>query len=815
MKKGLFHITFSFLLLSVSFGACVKTTDTYAFKDIRVSKDVTTDLADNVDNIREIIGIDVHSDGNTEDGGLLTLPVEPLPPTKEQVISDRKYSQEFNHTWNEQEYRDPLVALVMPPAGYGDMKDPWMVTQSGVVIRNQAGHLEEMKISGEDQLIDAETAMGSVFLASPTQIYAVDRNGTASVVAASPQDATILRLKGSAQGLYILTSVGPGFLGLNKTPVWSRMTPVPTAVNKTKNDLLLAWKGHLADWRSVTGLPSGKPAWKVDMEVVDPVAILRNRTLPQPLDIVVVGQNVINGFNLTEKGAKLVDVGLFHKDRMPLIGIASAGETSDGGIIAGADSGAWRLKKSGIGLEYRVYTADRWMPGSNVRDVLETGNGIWFATDRGPGKVTTKSWSLQDKMDAMVKRIVARHDRDGAVSDSHLTKPGDLSTNIPWDSDNDGGWTCYWVMAECLRYKVTGDPKAKAHFDESLARMLSLRTLTNTDYFVARSVIRINGCKLDDCDNPDDGAWFKSPDGKWWVKGDTSNDEVDSHMFMMGLAYDYCADDTQKKAIAAHVDGIVGGIIDHNYRLIDPQTGKCTTYGQFGPAYVNDWVEGKVGDGGVRSAEMLGALNLAWHVTGKQKYLDIKNDLITNYHYGQNVANMGNIKVYPFCAGSGDCDELGMQALFTLIRYESDPKLRALWLQGWNSMYDHLKLQEDAFWDTINAVLGGKNVDISKAIRWFKGYPVDLIRWKIHNERRQDVIPAPAYYYTVKKDPNLGMRSDGHIFPEDERPNDRHNTLRFKLSGGLGPSIEMDSADVLFTWWLGRYYGFIKAKNSP
>ncbi len=57
-------------------------------------------------------------------------------------------------------------------------------------------------------------------------------------------------------------------------------------------------------------------------------------------------------------------------------------------------------------------------------------------------------------------------------------------------------------------------------------------------------------------------------------------------MFMMGHAHDLCADEEQRAAIRAHVDGIVGGLVENGYRLLDLD-GEVTTYGQFDPDYVN------------------------------------------------------------------------------------------------------------------------------------------------------------------------------------------------------------------------------------
>ena len=275
------------------------------------------------------------------------------------------------------------------------------------------------------------------------------------------------------------------------------------------------------------------------------------------------------------------------------------------------------------------------------------------------------------------------------MADSRLSVRGDLASSVSYDSDNDGGWTCYWVLSECFRYQVTGDAEAKAHFDKSLERMLSLQTLTGTDHFLARSVIRKDGCLLDDCDGPDDGEWFTSPDSEWWVKGDTSNDEVTSHMFMMAHAYDLCADADQQAAIRQHVSRIIGGIIDNGYQLNDID-GECTTYGQFDPFYVNEWVEGAFGDGGRRSAQILAALSLAYYMTGDEKFMDAKRYLMDEHHYGDNVVRESE---YQYRKGSGDGDELGTQAFFVLLRYESDPELRAKWLEGWRRSYGNTRLQ--------------------------------------------------------------------------------------------------------------------------
>ncbi len=844
---------FAFILVGVIISACSQSSSKQgdALLPDAVDQDVDSDglhgdLADTCQECADVVGeMDSSPDGDLTPGDitrdsaadtlndsqsdaaveLTPLPVEPALFPQDLALYDGGFIQEHNHTWNEMEPGvGELVALLQPPPGYEDWDLPTLVSPQGLLLRDMAGVLEPLPPDpGLDSPVVAAAASSlGVFVATSDEVYSVTPSGEHQVVALLPEGDAKVRLVALPDSMHILKgshwAIWMGEMLLEPT-----VAVAPTAIASTQWGLLTAQEGRLAMVNAMAD-PDNSFSWTVDLDVGTPVAILSNRTIPQQLDLVVVGSTGLVGLNFGSYGAPSVaDVPLFAPGRVPLAGAVDAAAMADGGFAVAASGGVYRpIARSGA-FEYRLYAAQRWMPAGEVRAVLapEGATGLlYFATQQGLGYVTTGTWSIADKMVPMVERIVLRHDRDGAVADSRMTVPGDLTTSIPWDSDNDGGWTCYWVLAECLRYKVTGDQEAKAHFDKSLDRMLSLRTLTGTDYFLARAVIRIDGCILDDCDDPDDGEWFKSPDGEWWVKANTSNDEVTSHMFMMGLAHDLCADEAQKAAIVAHVDGIVGGLVENGFRLVDPQDGEPTSYGQFDPQYVNWWVEGQWGDGGRRSAQILGALNLAHYLTRKQKYLDAKADLLGEHDYGKNIDNLGVAAVYPFCAGSGDCDELALQAMFPLIRYEANPMLRQRWIAAWSQLYAHLSLQQDAFWDISNIFLllteasPEGNPDTSAMVldhirRWFQDYPTDLIRFPMHNELRQDTIPAPAYYLTKDKKAPMTMRSDGRIFPADERRNDRHNTSQFFLNGGWGANVEMDSADVLFAYWLARHTGLL------
>jgi hypothetical protein len=737
-----------------------------------------------------------------------------MPPAPKNPYMDEKYVQEFNHTSNEVEPGiGPLVGVVIPPDGYTGFDTPTQVTPRGVV-RHREGGFDILKIddSHPDLTGAAATKWGLLILTSAEYLYTVNKAGEISARKA-PDGVTINGVFGGKTAAYLATSSGVAVIKSPDSITWGTGASVNTAT-----EIYSSMLAEFNNW--TTGVVSGglDAVW---VQIFDEKGSLGPAAKIGPDDGLNVGDvRALIGLEfesfmiIGDKGIQQYDALdrlFFEKDiykagSYPLGSPRAGIKTSDEGFIVVTSGGAYRLMDRGNGPEWRVYNAERWLPSADVRAVATdpsvVDGPVWFATAGGLATVTAKRMTLEEKFAITVDRVMKRHDRDGAVADSHLTRKGDLSSNIPWDSDNDGSWTAYWLMGECFRYKVTGDPVAKTNFDRALQGMLNLTELTGVDYFLARSVIRKEGCRLDDCDDPDDGAWYNSPDGKWWVKRDTSNDEVGAHFMMMGHAYDLCADDAQKAAIRRHMVRIAGGIMDHAWQLIDPITGEVTTYGQFDPDYVTVNVVGKFGDGGVRAAMALEGLTMAYYMTGEKRFMDGKDYLIKVHGYDKEAQTMWD---HPFHQGNNDGNEMGTYAWFGLIRYEQDPKLRAKWADGWyREWVNVLKPQQAAWWIMAAAVMGSDDYDLEEAARWMKLTPVDMIRWQVTNSNRLDLVKAPAPY-----DKDGAIRSDGRIIPYDERRNDRWNTDQFRVDGGMGGMIEMDGADAYCPYWMGRWYGFI------
>src|SRR6185369_17723239 len=107
----------------------------------------------------------------------------------------------------------------------------------------------------------------------------------------------------------------------------------------------------------------------------------------------------------------------------------------------------------------------------------------WIETAKGLSRIEDRPMTLEEKSRAFVDRIQARHNRWGLTATSNLRVAGDLTTNQPVSTDNDGLWTAMYVAAECFRYKVTGSPEAREFARQGMQAILRLEAITGIPGF--------------------------------------------------------------------------------------------------------------------------------------------------------------------------------------------------------------------------------------------------------------------------------------------------------------------------------------------
>jgi hypothetical protein len=466
---------------------------------------------------------------------------------------------------------------------------------------------------------------------------------------------------------------------------------------------------------------------------------------------------------------------------------------SSGENWIGTKKGAIFVCTSCIATSHEYFAGRRWLLDDHVTGIgFEPGTSrvVWLETPKGFSRIEWKKMTLAEKSKAFIERVRARHVRHGLTADSILQTPGDLSTNKTVSSDNDGLWTQMYIAAEAFRYKVTGEEDARANARQGFEAMLRLEEITGIPGFPARSFIKIG----EDIQLKD-GEWHDTPDGKWRWKGDTSSDEIVGHYFGYAVYYDLLADEADRRKIRGVVTRMTDHILNNNYQLIDTD-GKRTLWGWWGPEEI--W--GDSDETGLRALHILSHLRVAYHITGNPRYQQAYNELISRHRYHLLTRNQ---KInYPFHINHSD-DELAFLSYYPLLNYETDPKLREVYIQSLARSWQVERPERNPLWNFIYAVgIGSKEFDRYEAIRTLQEIPMDQISWTVANSHRLDVT-IDAQSAKFSRPQSL------FVLPYDELPIRKWNGNPYRLDGGDGGRSEGDGVYFLLPYWMGRYHKLI------
>lgn len=481
--------------------------------------------------------------------------------------------------------------------------------------------------------------------------------------------------------------------------------------------------------------------------------------------------------------------------RLPVSEITVIAETTSA-IWFGTTRGAIRYSPADGG-RVSYYAGQRWLPDDQVTGIAfepsdrpEDRSVVWIETVKGFSRIEFNRISLLDKATSFEARVRARHVRWGLTADSRLKIAGDLSTNQMISTDNDGLWTAMYVAAECFRYAVTRESAARDYARQGLAAILRLEQITGIPGFPARSFIKIG----EDV-QPNDGEWHTTPDGQWRWKGDTSSDEIVGHYFVYPIYYDLVADDHEKQQIRAVVTRITNHILDNDYQLIDAD-GQRTRWGWWGPDAI--WVDPD--ETGLRALHLLSHLRVAHHITGARRYLDAYNELIGRHRY--HLLTRNQKITYPGHVNHSD-DELAFLSYYPLLQYETDAKLREVYVQSLDRSWQVERPERNPMWNVIYAAsIGASEFDRDNAVRTLREIPVDLIAWTVTNSHRLDVPLDPLA-------DRFGRGQALIVLPYNELPMAKWNGNPYRLDGGNGGTSEDDGAYFLLPYWLGRFHKLI------
>lgn len=501
------------------------------------------------------------------------------------------------------------------------------------------------------------------------------------------------------------------------------------------------------------------------------------------------------------------------KNGLPDIEVTCIAPAADGTVWIGSRGGVARLN----GKTWSLRHSKRWLTSDNVRDIAFDSEGsAWIATDAGVSVIRRRTMTLAEKAAHFERVSNERHMREpGLVELCALEKVGDTDSWKPCDDDNDGQYTAMYLATESFRYAATKEPSAQEAARKSFEALAFLQRVTGTSGFIARTVVPADWESKQD---PNEDAseqewadrqvadprhkkvnirWRPSADGKWQWKGDTSSDEITGHFYAYPIYYDLASDESDKEHVRDHVRRVMDYIVDNGYVLLDTD-GEHTRWGVWAPEKLNDdpnWQP----DRGNNSVEILSYLKTAWHITGDDKYQREYLRLLHDCHYDENVRRAKNFA--PVSRTHID-DELLALAYGSLLRYENDPELLALYRESINHWYTGIKEEKSPFFNFMYASLTSGDPQVEDSVAFLRDMPLDLVNWTVDNSKREDV--------RLVREPEVEFRQTDRLLPPSERGVMRWDRNPWRAVQGDGGKTECAPTVWLLPYWMGRYYGYIR-----
>ncbi len=496
----------------------------------------------------------------------------------------------------------------------------------------------------------------------------------------------------------------------------------------------------------------------------------------------------------------------------PFQDFTAAVRLDDGTVWAGSSGGLMCLAPGA--KHWRLFHSRRWLPSDHVLDLSVAADGtVWVNTQAGTCRLAKRLWTLEQKMAAIHEMLRKHHVRLGMICNIQLNQPGTLEAGYEQhSSDNDGLWTSLYVAAEAFRYGATGDPEARENAWRSVELLMQLEKVTGIPGFPARSIVP------GDRPNPAEiygGEWHRTPDGRWWWKGDTSSDEIDGLYFAYAVYYDVAATAEQKEKIRHVVARITDHILDHGFYLVGP-SGKPTTWGVWAPEQLNHNLKWII-ERGLNSLEILSHLKVAEHITGSARYREAARELIDTHAYAMNTVRQKIL--WPQSEINHSDDELAFLAYYPLVWLERDPKRREFYLWSIERSWQIERPEQSPLFNFIYAaahqasrwdkprerppagLIDGDRYDLDECLAWFREVPADTISWRIENSGRRDVGDLVANRF--------GRTSGQRVLPIAERLIMRWNADPYQLDNGDGGRARGDGVFILLPYWMGRYHRLI------
>ena len=734
-----------------------------------------------------------------------TNTIEPVEKPKAKKITayiDKPFEQEYHDGYiiNKKTTDANKVRAI-----HADDEDNiWIATKNGVYIKNNDSRQWDLMITGSNQgpAYDVKKDMqGFVWIAAWDGVY---RYKSGEIFKMEGPKPPIAKIAIANEGVFAL---GPYGIWLFKDNEW-----------KKKNySIARSMRAVVSDGKAGLWVGTDVGLYHCNDEKTD---LFQNQN--ELISAYVGGIDYSNSGELWVGGLGGVTIrGESGKiaEKLPKDGITNSWvnvvkRSPDGTMWVGTNYGITRFTPGKT--DYSVRLSKRWLMSNEVRDIAFDREGnAWIATENGVSAIKKRKMTLAQKADFFYKKLIQRHVREPwIVNRFRLTTPGDTTSLVQDDDDNDGEYTSMYLAMESFRYAVTKNPEAKERAKKAFDFLHYLREVTEIDGFFARTIIPVSWEKAHDMNRkytpqqlaeeiiknprqkPVEVRWHLSKNGKWMWKGDTSSDELDGHLFGYYCYYNFVADDQEKERVANHFSTIMDYLMQNDFNLVGVD-GKHTKWGVWSPKILNndpEWAPERA----LNSLELLSFLKFTYHITKDEKYEKAYLKLIHEDGYLENAKTLHNTN--PAWETYFDI-YLSLYVYPSLIMYEKDPEIKNEYMQHLNMWFEKHKKTNSPFLNfTYNYLTGGKD-ELDKSIFFLKDAPLSLVDWQIDNGKREDL--------QVVRKPIMESLQVNKLRPPSEYRTMRWDRNPYAAVSG-NPAQERDPVYWLLPYWMGRYLKLIE-----
>jgi hypothetical protein len=355
-------------------------------------------------------------------------------------------------------------------------------------------------------------------------------------------------------------------------------------------------------------------------------------------------------------------------------------------------------------------------------------------------------------------------------------------------------WSGVYLAAESFRYQAERSPEARDRIGVLIDGIAALNAVAGEPGVLARAIV-----PRDTGRSYAGKEWHASaviPGVKWM--SNASVDQLDGILFGAGAAFDALEDGEARRRLVAAVDGIVGGMVEHDMTLRDVG-GQRTKHGDL--------------TCGMRTENLncliaLSAVKVAHHVTGSERFAEAYRTLVRRGYPEHAVA--ARDRWWERWTGVNHSDNnLAFLAYYNLIRYETDPRLSALYQQSLLRAWSVVRREKNPFFTFVYHALTPRSAWDAAALDDAKD---TLVRFPTMESRYDP--EALARGCVASRLDRLNRRQACAPLPMDERPQAavEWNQNPSRMERGTRDRAGYSGFDYLVAYWMGRAHGFIPAE---